>query len=335
MNKLEPHKIDFDDNDFLVEIEKPSKKDTSFQTKIGKEDKNLIIQKALGDVQQEKETALNEAQDSAAQILDEANKKAKKIIDEANAFLAEAQTKAQELKEASKKEIDEQKEAFELEMAEIKKTHETENEELRIEKAKEGYQEGYDDGLIKIREELVDKIEALDNFCKSKFEIKEKILKSLTNEILDVINLISKRVLLKSVDTITLENIIKAAISKLEKKENIKIILSENYAKLLYELQKNTLNQDEDEENKENSEFSFEDFNQYNNFEVIYNSKFPSDTIMVENPEERFDASITSQLDIIVNNIFEKVQNNSFDFKEFEENKQEIEAVEGEATNEP
>lgn len=331
MNKLEPNKIDFDDNDFLIEIEKPAKKNRAFQSEIEKENKNQTAQKVLSDkIQEEKETALDEASQKAAEILDEANEKAKKIIDEANTILLEAQKKVKELKEASEKEIEEQKEAFNLENEESKKNQEIQNEELRIEKAKEGYKEGYDDGLIKIREELEEKIEALDNFCKSKFEIKEKILKSLTNEILNIINLISKKVLLKSLDTAALENIIKLAVSKLEKKEDIKIILSENYAKLLYELQKNTLNEDE-----ENSEFNFEDFKQYNNFEIIYNSKFPNDTIMVENPEERFDASITSQLDIIVNNIFEKVQNSSFEFEELKENKQEIEIPESETTNEP
>ena len=89
----------------------------------------------------------------------------------------------------------------------------------------------------------------------------------------------------------------------LEKKEEVNIILSENYARLLLELQNKSLNEDE-------KELKFEDFKQYQGFSIIYNKSFAPDTIIVENPKERFDASINTQLDNLIRDILE---NNSKD----------------------
>ena len=47
--------------------------------------------------------------------------------------------------------------------------------------------------------------------------------------------------LIKELDVQTIDKIIKNAINNLEKKENINIILSEKYAKLLFEFQKKSL----------------------------------------------------------------------------------------------
>ena len=87
------------------------------------------------------------------------------------------------------------------------------------------------------------------------------------------------------------------------------IILSEKYAKLLFELQQKALD--------EEKEFNFENFKQYDGFDVIYNPKFADDTIIVENLKERFDASINSQLDIIIRNIFDNSQNGQLELEEY------------------
>ena len=70
---------------------------------------------------------------------------------------------------------------------------------------------------------------------------------------------------------------------------------------MLFELQKKSLNQD--------IEFDFQDFKQYEGFEIIYNPKFDDDTIILENPKERFDASINAQMDVIIRDIFENTSN--------------------------
>jgi len=127
---------------------------------------------------------------------------------------------------------------------------------------------------------------------------------------LDLILNITKKILLKELDSKTIDKIIKNAITLLEKKENINIILSEKYAKLLFELQKESLS--------EEIEFNFEDFKQYENFDVVYNPSFDDDTIIVENLKERYDASINSQLDVIVRNIYNNTQNGKLDLENYE-----------------
>ena len=59
--------------------------------------------------------------------------------------------------------------------------------------------------------------------------------------------------------------------------------------------------------------FNFEDFKQYDNFNIVYNPSFDEDTIIVENLKERYDASISSQLDVIIRNIYDNSQNGKLD----------------------
>ena len=66
-------------------------------------------------------------------------------------------------------------------------------------------------------------------------KVRDKILKSANKDMLDLILNITKKVLFKELDALTIEKIIKNTVSLLEKKENINIILSEKYARLLYE----------------------------------------------------------------------------------------------------
>ena len=97
----------------------------------------------------------------------------------------------------------------------------------------------------------------------------------------------------------------------LENKDNINIILSEKYAKILYEFQKKSLNEEID--------FDFQNFKQYQNFNISYNSEYDDDTIIVENIKERLDASIASQIEIIIREIEEKTQKNKLEIEEYKQ----------------
>lgn len=296
MSKLKPDNILFEEEDYLVELvpliskktknepEKVEEKPELFSLK----EEELLRKEALilSQAQVRSKETVKKAKSDAENILAEAKK-------EASLILETAKQEAQSLKDEAKKEVDEK-------LAQSK----DEIEAFRIEEAKRGYAEGHEDGLIKIKEELEEKILGFDEFCKNQFEIKEKILKSLSSDVLAIINSISKKVLLKELDSKTLERIIKATVLKLEKKENITIILSEKYAKLLFELQTQQLENDE-------TELNFEDFKQYENFKIVYNPKFAPDTIIVENLDERLDASISSQLDILIREIYENISENS------------------------
>ena len=321
MSRLNLNEINFEEADFVVGFKKEKKEETSKADDF--DEKKEEVNEAQQKLQKELEEKINEAQ----LIINRARDEAQQIVDE-------AKLEAQTLKETTQKELQEEKEkiiteatarADEIvENAKIATQKENENlinnskeeiEKERIEITKKGYEDGHKDGLEHIQEELEEKIKDFDTFIALKYEMRDKILKSTNKDILDLIINISKKILLKEIDANTLDKIIKSAISLLEKKENINIILSEKYARLLYEVQKQALDDER--------EFKFEDFKQYENFEIIYNKEFDDDTIIVENLKERFDASIGLQLDVIIRNIYDNSQNGKLDLEEYLENEAE------------
>ena len=163
--------------------------------------------------------------------------------------------------------------------------------------------------MEKIQEELEEKIETFNTFIKTRFELKEKILKSASKDILGIIVNISKKILEKEVDSQAIEKIIKKTIGLLEKKENATIILSEKYAKILFKVQNKSLDNE--------IETDFQKFRQYDGFDIIYNPKFDDDTIIVENIKERLDASVLSQLDIIVRDIYNNSKDGEINLDEY------------------
>lgn len=307
MSKLQLDKINFNNDDFVVqfkdqisnafkEIEKEGK-----PQKIEESVEFAIISQAKEKAQKIIADAEIEAQNKIEEIVSKAKKEAEIILAEAKNTSEMIIQEATSIKETSLKETSEFEEKSKLEI-----------EQLRIQSAKEGYEEGHKDGLEKIQEELEEKINSFDNFCKNQLEIKDKILKSASRDILDLIIHISKQILLKEVTAETIKKIIEKTINLLEKKEDINIILSEKYAKLLFELQEKSLDSE--------PEFDFKNFKQFEGFSVIYNPKFDDDTIIVENLKERFDASITSQMNIIIRNIYEN-SNLELDLEKYTEEK--------------
>ena len=331
MSKIKIDKINFDDADFLVEIDNAGqkKKVINKQEKIEKaqnknaeiEEKNKELEK-LNEAQLENferlqreisqaELQLNRARQDAQEIFDSAQKQASELVENALSEV-EAQKIAiiEEAKAQAEQIVQEAKETSSKEAETLIATSKEEIEQERITTIKTAYDEGYKDGLERIQEELEEKIQDLNNFCSNQYEIRDKILKSANKDMLDLILNITKKVLLKELDAQTIEKIIKNAISLLEKKENISIILSEKYARLLFEYQKQSLADD--------IEFNFEDFKQFENFEIVYNPSFDDDTIIVENLKERYDASINSQLDVIIRNIYDNSQNGKLDLEQYE-----------------
>ena len=284
MSKIKPDKINFNKDDFVVTVEN----NNSSSSKKNKEVTEADLEK-------------NRINAIANEIIEKANKKAKEIIDKANKdkdiILFEAQNELKKAKEMASNEIDNANK----EKDELIKNSKDEIEKQRAESAHEGYREGYQDGEKKLYEELNEKIEGFDKFIANQYEIKNKILKSASKDIIDIIFNISRKILLKEVDGDVIAKIIHKTVNLLEKKENINIILSEKYARLLFELQKKSINNE--------IELNFEEFKQFGNFNVLFNPKLNDDTIIVENQAERFDASINAQLDIIIRDILENTSN--------------------------
>lgn len=297
MSKLNSSKINFNKNDFLVEvsvdddknqiseedlIKNRAQNEIELQIQNAQNEANKIVENAVSEAKSEAQSILENAQNEAQKITDEAKLQAQNILDEANAGKNELLVNAQ-----------------------------TEIETSSQEAAKKGYEEGYKDSQEKFFEENEEKIKAFNDFCANQNIVRDKILKNASREILNIIENISKTVLLKEVDSQTLDKIIKNTITFFDKKENITIVLSEKYAKLLYELQKK----------EADIELNFEDFKQYDGFEVVYNKELPEDTIIVENPKERFCASITQQIDKIIREIHNNTQNGNIDIEEYDETK--------------
>ena len=308
MNKIKSDNINFDNDNFIINIdindalqEEPAveqREDEEIQRR------NLILNRA----KEEAQNIINEAQEKINNTISSSNKKAQEIIDE-------AKIEAQKIIEDAKKEALNIEENSKKEAQELLLNSEDELEKIRIRATKDGYEDGHKEGLEKIQEEMEEKVEAFSKFCFENTEIKNKVLKSASRDILEIITNISKKILYKELNASILDKIIKETVSKLEKKENVTIIVSEKYAKLLFELQKKSLGDD--------VEFKFEDFKQYDNFNLIYNPKYSDDTIIVENFKERFDASIKAQLDVIIRDIYEKTKNGQIDLEQYIEDKNE------------
>ena len=297
MSKINQNKINYDSDEFVVRVNSSDFDDYKNYAPIEEEPIEQELQTnelELVQTQYEKEREearkiIEEANIEKAKIVEDAKIEAQKIIDEAN-------NKAQEIENNSK-----------TQAQELLKNSQDELENIRIQATKDGYADGHNEGVEKAQEELVEKIEDFNKFCSSQKEVKEKILKSASKDIVDIIVNISKKILLKEVDGKTLEKIIKKTVELLEKKEDINIILSTKYAKLLFDLQNKNLDNDE--------EIKFENFKQYEGFNIIY-------TIIVENLKERFDSSISSQADILIRDIYEKAAT-GLDLEEYNSNEAE------------
>ena len=283
------------------------------------------VEPEVDTVNTEEMTRLNllqlEAQDKSQKIIDEASMQAQEILDKARLEADQMILKAQEDSQKLKNEANELLEKSKVEADSLLESTKNEVEQLKENAsqagAKEGYRAGYDDGLKNIKEELVHKICAMDEVIKNAFEMKKKIMSSSKREIVELVLMIARRVVLNSVDEISVARIVDKSISLLNDKENIELILSEKYAKLL-----NQVLNDDLLEQKPDLEI---DINKLRSIKLTFNSKFADDTLIVQTPKERLDLGFESQLDEISKE-FLKELNLSFD-KEDKEVEEEFEQV--------
>ncbi len=326
MSKLRADKISFDNDDFLVEVEKEelpeiSAPEVEAETGLKKQNEQELLKKQTID---ESELILNRARASAQEIVDNAKIEAQNTLQNAQneAFelkqneIEKARAEAEKILSQAREEASNILENSKRESSLILENSKEQIENERIEITKKGYEDGYRDGEGRIKDELDEKIKDFDKFCSNQYEIKNKILKTAGKDIFDIIVNISKKIILQEPDAKTLEKIIKNTINLLEKKENINIILSEKYAKILFELQKNAL--------ADGAELDFSQFKQFEGFDVLYNPELDDDTIIIENLKERFDASLKSQLDVIIRDILKNSNNGYLDAEQYlEENEPE------------
>ena len=261
MSKLKLDKINFEEKELLVEIKFENENFQDAQNAIQEVD--FEMQKKEQEIEQEAKKIiddatliLNRARDEAQKIMENAQKEVQELKDKIEEELQTIEPQKKEILEQAKLEaqniLEQAKDEAQNETNVLLENLRQDIEQERIETIKNAYEEGHKDGLEKVYEELDEKINNFDKFCANQYEIREKILKSANKDILDLILTITKKILQKEVDAQSIDKIIKSTVLMLEKKENINIILSEKYAKLLFEHQKKFVDTD--------IEFKFEDF---------------------------------------------------------------------------
>ena len=172
---------------------------------------------------------------------------------------------------------------------------------IREEAKKLGYQEGYDtgyeDGTKKITEEMEEKVVNVDNFAKSTFDIKKRIIKSAHKDIVELICNISNKICHKSleIDTEIISKITEDAIKSLKEKEEVNIIVNPKMAEKLWEI---------------SDEFK-EKIKGLENIKIIEDPSVSSDGTIVESISGRVDSTINTQIQTITDELMNTLKSTS------------------------
>ncbi len=161
----------------------------------------------------------------------------------------------------------------------------------------EGYEAGRQQGYQDISNEMQDKIQAVDIFSKSTFEIKNNIIKSAHSDIVQLVIEIARKVCSKTLelDENVIKDITANAIKALKDKENITIIVNPELAEKIYSI----------------SEELKERIPQLENIKIIEDNSVSPDGTIVETPLSRVDSRISSQIDEIAAKLMAKLDSTS------------------------
>lgn len=249
------------------------------------EDKQEEEQRDI-ELQNEQEQRLLEFEQQAKDIISEANIKAEQILLDAQTKLQEANLRAQEIIQEAQKNAEQ---VLSDAQEEIKK----QTQEATSQGAKEGYEFGYKDGSEKIHQELEDKIQQADDIVKSANEAKDKMFFAAKKELVELVTLIAKKVCVNCADSKAILALVEKSFELLSEKEHVELIISKKYSEFF----KDALGAGDE---LENSDF-------LKNIKLVYNSKMPDDTLIVQTPKERLDLSFEAQIDKIAQAFFKEL----------------------------
>ncbi len=224
---------------------------------------NSFVLNAEGKSQLNKE--ISDAQLIADSIIAEAKKQAAALVSQAKTQAEQTMSQALSSAEASK-------------------------DEITAESRRQGFEEGYADGKEKILTEMEDLIYNLDNFAKCRFEMKNRIIKSLHTDILELVLNISEKICKVKItqDKEILEKVIENAISMLKEKESVTIIVNPEMANKIYEIS------DDIKDKIHNLE----------HIKIIEDSSVSPDGTIVESVGSRIDARVSAQIEQIAHKLF-------------------------------
>lgn len=160
----------------------------------------------------------------------------------------------------------------------------------------QGHQEGFEagrlEGIENIKEELSDKIFAVDSFAKSIFDIKKNIIKSAHSDIINLVLEISEKICLKRFDSDKdiLKEITQNAIQSLKDKEDISIIVNPVMAEHIRNI----------------SEDFKEKIPQLSSIKIVEDNSVSPDGTIVESPLSRVDCRVKSQINEIAQKLLAK-----------------------------
>ena len=194
----------------------------------------------------------------------------------ADSIIADAQKKSQALLNDAKQKADKI-------LMQAQEQAETSKDDVLAESKKLGYEEGYEAGKEKITTEMEDLVYNLDNFAKCKFDMKNRIIKSVHNDILDLVLTISEKICKTQImqSRQTLLNLVVNSIAQLKEKESVTVIVNPLMAQKIYEISDNI------KENIHNLE----------HIKIIEDNAVSADGTIVESVGSRVDARVSAQIE--------------------------------------
>ena len=207
-----------------------------------------------------------------------------KII--ADSIIAEAQKKAEAF-------IQEAKQKADKIIMQAEEQAEATKDDVLAESKKLGYEEGYENGKEKITTEMEDLVYNLNNFAKCKFEMKNRIIKSVHNDILDLVLSISQQVCKEEIthDRQKLLNLVTNAIGQLKEKENVTIIVNPEMARKIYEI----------------SNDMKEKILSLENIKIVEDNAVSPDGTIVESVGSRVDARVSAQIERFAQHLYDEL----------------------------
>lgn len=214
------------------------------------------------------------------------NKKIQEALDKEKEIILQAEQKAQEILDnaaAQGQQI--------IEDATNQALSEVDN--IKQNAYNEGFEAGRQEGLRDIRNELKDKIVAVDDFATSNFDVKHNIIKSAYSDIIQLIIEISHKICSKSLelDDNILKELTLSAIQALKDKEEITIIVNPEMAEKIYAV----------------SDELRELVPQLESIKIIEDASVSPDGTIVESPLSRVDCRIRSQISEIADKLMAKL----------------------------
>lgn len=156
-----------------------------------------------------------------------------------------------------------------------------------------GFEAGRQEGFESITRELQNKIESVDKFAQSSFELKGNIIKSAHLDMINLVIEIAQKVCSKSfeLDSNILKEITANAINALKDKENITIIVNPEMAEQIYSI----------------SEEFKEKIPQLSSIKIVEDTSVSPDGTIVESPLSRVDCRVKSQINEICEKLMAKL----------------------------